>query len=116
MLHYNVVFQGKQILGVVKDSDCSKQSKQTLCLHTCAASSQRCLLSPAAIRPDRHSFDKKQEDTCLQDTGLKTARLDCSLRCVPISFFDTLKSFLTIHCRYISVCGTKARRHYTKAL
>lgn len=54
MLHYNVVFQGKQILGVVKDSDCSKQSKQTLCLHTCAASAQRCLLSPAAVGADRH--------------------------------------------------------------
>lgn len=101
MLHYNVVFQGKQILWVVKDSDCSKQSKQTLCLHTCAASAQRCLLSPAAVRPDRHSFDKRQEDTCLQDTGPKTACLDCSLRYMQIAFFDIEESFLTVHCRYV---------------
>lgn len=89
MSHYNVVFQGKQILGVGKDSDCSKQSKQTLCLHTCADSAQHCLSSLAAVRLDMHQFDKTPQDACLQDAELKTSYLDCKLRCIPISLFDS---------------------------
>lgn len=92
-LHYNAVFQWKQILQEVKSSDCSKRNKQTMFAHL--GRFKQLLSFIICSCKGRHALVwLKREDTCFQDTGFKTACLDCSLRYIPISsLFDSEKVF-----------------------
>jgi len=69
------------------------EQANTVFAHLCRFSPTLPVIT-CSCKARRAPVQQKQEDARLQDTGLKSNGLDCSLRCTQISLFDSQESLV----------------------